>query len=39
MIRPAGRNIVGVRDILLSGSHLFIDETEVRVLDPGRGRT
>jgi transposase len=28
-----------MRDILLSGSHLFIDETEVRVLDPGRGRT
>jgi transposase len=28
-----------MREILLSGSHLFIDETEVRVLDPGRGRT
>jgi hypothetical protein len=28
-----------MRDILLSGSHLFIDETEVHVLDPGRGRT
>jgi transposase len=25
-----------MREILLSGSHLFIDETEVRVLDPGR---
>ena len=28
-----------MREILLSGSHLFIDETEVHVLDPGRGRT
>jgi transposase len=28
-----------MRDILLSGSHLFIDETEMHVLDPGRGRT
>ncbi|GAB0120375.1 IS66 family transposase [Acidisoma sp. 7E03] len=28
-----------MREILLGGSHLFIDETEVRVLDPGRGRT
>ncbi|MCB8878542.1 IS66 family transposase [Acidisoma silvae] len=28
-----------MREILLSGSHLFVDETEVRVLDPGRGRT
>jgi transposase len=28
-----------MRDILLSGSHLFIDETEVHVLDPGRGHT
>ena len=28
-----------MRDILLSASHLFIDETEVHVLDPGRGHT
>jgi hypothetical protein len=28
-----------MRDILLSASHLFIDETEVHVLDPGGGHT
>jgi transposase len=28
-----------MREIVLSGSHLFVDETELPVLDPGRGRT
>ena len=28
-----------MREILLSGTHLFVDETELPVLDPGRGRT
>ena len=35
-LKPVWRRL---REILLSGSHLFVDETEVPVLDPGRGRT
>jgi hypothetical protein len=35
-LKPVWRRM---REILLAGSHLFIDETELPVLDPGRGRT
>jgi transposase len=35
-LKPVWRRM---RDILLAGTHLFVDETEAPVLDPGRGRT